>query len=284
MANLKDYATSTVASPPSPAASGVTFTVQNGHGARFPAVPFNVTAHPADQMPTLDNAEKLLVTAVSGDEFTVTRAQGDTDAQDIVAGWRISNSVFGDDIILRTEILDEDDMASDAEDEVPSQQSVKAYVDTIIQDTKEALYPVGSIYTNATDSTNPGTLLGFGTWTAFGAGRVMVGLNSGDADFDTVEETGGAKTVTPPSHTHPLSDAGQAKVALGVTAAPNIFERRVTTTQWTATHQGDATTVGGSTTNQSVGAGLTGLTDADTPSALSVVQPYIVVYMWKRTA
>jgi hypothetical protein len=30
------------------------------------------------------------------------------------------------------------------------------------------------------------TLLGFGTWTAFGAGRVMVGLNgSGDALFDT---------------------------------------------------------------------------------------------------
>jgi hypothetical protein len=34
------------------------------------------------------------------------------------------------------------------------------------------LYPVGSIYTNATVSTNPATLLGFGTWTAFGAGRV----------------------------------------------------------------------------------------------------------------
>ena len=46
-------------------------------------------------------------------------------------------------------------------------------------------------------STNPADLLGFGTWAAFLArGRVMVGLNSGDADFDTVEETGGTKTVT----------------------------------------------------------------------------------------
>jgi microcystin-dependent protein len=49
--------------------------------------------------------------------------------------------------------------------------------------------------------------LGFGTWAAFGAGRVLVGLDAGDVDFDTVEETGGAKTHTltvdeMPSHTH----------------------------------------------------------------------------------
>jgi hypothetical protein len=69
------------------------------------------------------------------------------------------------------------------------------------------LYPVGSVYINAAVSTNPGTLLGFGTWAAFGAGRVLVGLDAGDVDFDTVEETGGAKTHTltvdeMPSHTH----------------------------------------------------------------------------------
>jgi hypothetical protein len=58
------------------------------------------------------------------------------------------------------------------------------------------LYPVGSVYINASVSTNPGTLLGFGTWAAFGAGRVLVGLDAGDVDFDTVEETGGAKTHT----------------------------------------------------------------------------------------
>src|SRR3990172_5507683 len=68
------------------------------------------------------------------------------------------------------------------------------------------VWPIGSIFT-AVVSTNPGTLLGFGTWSAFGAGRVLVGLDSGDADFDTVEETGGAKTVTLdatmiPAHTH----------------------------------------------------------------------------------
>jgi hypothetical protein len=42
-----------------------------------------------------------------------------------------------------------------------------------VQTALATLYPVGSIYINATSSTNPATLLGFGTWTAFGAGRVM---------------------------------------------------------------------------------------------------------------
>jgi hypothetical protein len=63
-------------------------------------------------------------------------------------------------------------------------------------------YPVGSIYTNATDATNPGTLLGFGTWTAFGAGRVAVGFDAGNVLFDTAEETGGSADAIVVSHTH----------------------------------------------------------------------------------
>lgn len=56
--------------------------------------------------------------------------------------------------------------------------------------------PVGGVYT-AIVSTNPATSLGYGTWSSFGAGRVLVGLDSGNVDFDTPEETGGSLTATP---------------------------------------------------------------------------------------
>lgn len=49
------------------------------------------------------------------------------------------------------------------------------------------LFPVGSIYTNASSATNPATLLGFGTWTAFGAGKIPLG--NGVTDTVTVGST-----------------------------------------------------------------------------------------------
>jgi hypothetical protein len=55
-----------------------------------------------------------------------------------------------------------------------TQLATTAFVQAALQ----ALHPVGSIYT-ATVATNPGTLLGFGTWVAFGAGRVMIGDGGG---------------------------------------------------------------------------------------------------------
>src|SRR5690554_5228500 len=69
-----------------------------------------------------------------------------------------------------------------------------------------AVYPVGSIYTSVINI-NPATLFGVGEWASFGAGRVLVGVDTEQAEFDTVKETGGAKTHTltideMPSHTH----------------------------------------------------------------------------------
>jgi len=124
----------------------------------------------------------------------------------------------------------------------------------------EKVYPVGSIYINATSSTNPATLLGFGTWVAFGAGKVIVGLDSGDTDFDTAEETGGAKTHTLttseiPSHTHTTTIG----VASGG-SAPGALENRTPTG-------------GVNYTSSSTGGG----------QAHNNLQPYIVAYMWKRT-
>lgn len=57
----------------------------------------------------------------------------------------------------------------------------------------QQIYPVGSLYFN-TSNTNPSTILGFGTWAAYGVGQAIVGFDAGDVDFDTDEETGGEKT------------------------------------------------------------------------------------------
>lgn len=56
-------------------------------------------------------------------------------------------------------------------------------------------FPVGSVFIAVVD-TDPATLLGYGTWSSIGAGRVLIGQDTGDAAFDALEETGGAKTVT----------------------------------------------------------------------------------------
>ena len=63
----------------------------------------------------------------------------------------------------------------------------------------DVIYPIGSIYLSVND-TNPGTLFG-GTWVAWGAGKVPVGVDASQTEFATVEKTGGNKTVDL-SHTH----------------------------------------------------------------------------------
>lgn len=96
--NLEDYATGIVVTAPSPAISGTTLVLQSGEGLRMPPTPFAATLHPIFEMPTLDNAEKIIVTDVTGDTLTITRAQGNTNAQAIESGWRLTNAIFSDDL------------------------------------------------------------------------------------------------------------------------------------------------------------------------------------------
>lgn len=63
----------------------------------------------------------------------------------------------------------------------------------------ESMYPIGSMYVNFTDGTNPATLLGFGSWTQV-AGRVVVGYDATQAEFNAAEKTGGHKLTQ--AHTH----------------------------------------------------------------------------------
>ena len=139
-----------------------------------------------------------------------------------------------------------------------------------------AIYPVGSIYINASVSTNPNTLLGFGTWTAFGAGKVIVGLDAGDALFDTLEETGGSKDAVNVSHTHTATstDAGHAHTTqpFFIPSSPNGFAA-----------SGGAGQVG-SGTNTGYASITTTVDSAGVSATNANVQPFIVVKMWKRTA
>ena len=165
-------------------------------------------------------------------------------------------------------------------------------------------WPVGSIFIAAV-STSPSTLLGYGTWSAFGAGRVLVGRDAGDTDFDVAEETGGAKTKAIDAHSG-TAVGNHAAHTHSYTEVPNHTHphnvQGGTTASTTGTNVMTSTSTGGSaramavaTSNPTggVASGTTGnpsatLTHSVTqPSAhadLNVVQPYIVVYMWKRTA
>ncbi len=193
-------------------------------------------------------------------------------------------------------------------------------------------FPIGAVFI-AVVNTDPATLLGYGTWAAIAAGRVLVGRDGADTDFDTAEETGGAKTkaisahggtavadhsnhvhsgpADHASHTHTYTDVPNHLHTLATgTGATGNFSQVIGTvdtssggTGGTPTQTALGTLSGNPTAGVATGTtagpsaalshGNTGnptttLTHSVTqPSAhtdLNVVQPYFVVYMWKRTA
>lgn len=162
------------------------------------------------------------------------------------------------------------------------QLSTTAFVQAAIAAAKQSLYPVGSIYVNAGVTTNPATLLGFGTWVAFGAGRVMVGLNGSDTLFDTLEETGGSKDSVVVSHTHTatVTDPGH-------THAPPSGSFVVNASGGGQTAGGGGFIINGGNT-ATTASRTTGITVANSTEGSSGtnanLQPYITVAMWKRTA
>ena len=169
-------------------------------------------------------------------------------------------------------------------------------------------FPVGAVFI-AVVSTNPATLLGYGTWSAIAAGRMLVGLDSGDTDFDLVEEVGGAKTKTiaqtnlpnistgagtshnhtQDAHTH-VQDAhshtqryhsATTGPLSGPTTAPDASSN-TPTNYGIVTATTIATNQNATATNQAEAAHTHSLGGSGT--ALNVVNPYFVVYIWKRTA
>lgn len=131
---------------------------------------------------------------------------------------------------------------------------------------KDDIYPVGAIYMSVSP-TSPASLFG-GTWTQWGSGRVPIGINSSDNDFNTVEKTGGEKEHTltvdeMPSHKHDIYG--------GNTTTTNILT--------SFNNNGWITLLGGMAYKND---GTMTTVGNDEPH--NNLQPYITCYMWKRVS
>lgn len=140
------------------------------------------------------------------------------------------------------------------------------------------IYPVGSIYMNTSSSTNPATLFGFGTWTALAPGQMLLGNGGGY----TAGATGGSATTTIslsnlPPHDHSITDPGHLHA---IRAYPN------------ASSSGGGGLDVGASGNYNTNSATTGISVNTTQksgsafpnTAMTTISPYLVVYMWQRTA
>ncbi|HFI0592949.1 TPA: DUF859 family phage minor structural protein [Streptococcus suis] len=127
---------------------------------------------------------------------------------------------------------------------------------------RDIFYPVGSIY-QSTVNTNPSTLMG-GTWERFGNGRVLVGVDEEDSDFNTSIKTGGEKA-------HKLTDVEMAHSHIQTERFDSAY----------SIGNGNKFTIGESVASDTIK--TSGVVDV-TNQAHNNLQPYITVYMWRRTA
>lgn len=189
-------------------------------------------------------------------------------------------------------------------------QQVKVEMDAVTN----KLWPVDSIYISV-KNVNPGTFFG-GSWVPFATGKTIVGVDTGQGEFNAVEKSGGHKelqshahgmnnhvhslnnhTHTVPNHVHTMQGAGNHYHYLGINKdavqkgtsynKPNNFEsgstsyKSNTTGNHTHTMNSSGTcTTGGNSGNTGGNSGNTTSTGGGDSGNL---QPYITVYMWKRT-
>lgn len=142
------------------------------------------------------------------------------------------------------------------------------------------MYPIGSIYMS-TSSESPSSLFG-GTWEAWGSGRVPVGIDSSDSNFNSVEQTGGSANAILVSHNHKPASYN----ATGSEIKRYVFSTHLNVTDSVAQRRVD----GGATTDPyaltAVNMGDLGqdsyTTTEGEDGTNKNLQPYITCYMWKR--
>ena len=319
MDDYKNLAFGRVLVPPSPPATGTSIELLLGQGQRCPTVPFNATLWPVDEYPEPVNAEIVRVTARSGDVLTIIRAQEGTVAQAIAAGYAFSASIT-------KKMIDELRTASNIN--AGTLDNARLSSDVVLRSQIPEAWPIGSIFIH-TQAVNPNALLGYGTWMAFGQGRVLVGIDASQTEFNTVEKIGGTKThgltvAEMPGHAHTGGTTAGTTVASatgGGTTGNDAPDHAHFVNDPTHAHNFPTNSVGGGTIGAEEGftggaratfAAATGITIGGATArhvhgipALSIpaltvnplgifaeggnqphnnLQPYVTVYMWKRTA
>ena len=189
-------------------------------------------------------------------------------------------------------------------------EQVKVEMDAVTN----KIYPVGSIYISVNNA-NPASFFG-GSWTAFATGRTLVGVDTGQSEFNSVEKPGGHKelqshthglnnhvhslnnhTHSVPNHVHTMQGAGNHYHYLGINKdavqkgtsynKPNNFESGSTSYKSNTTGNHAHTMNSSGTCTTGGNSGNTGGNSGNTTSAgggnAGNLQPYITVYMWKRT-
>ena len=188
-------------------------------------------------------------------------------------------------------------------------EQVKVEMDAVTN----KIYPVGSIYISVNNA-NPASFFG-GSWTAFATGRTLVGVDTGQSEFNSVEKPGGHKelqshthglnnhvhslnnhTHSVPNHVHTMQGAGNHYHYLGINKdavqkgtsynKPNNFESGSTSYKSNTTGNHTHTMNSSGTCTTGGNSGNTGGNSGNTTSAgggnAGNLQPYITVYMWKR--
>jgi len=189
-------------------------------------------------------------------------------------------------------------------------EQVKVEMDAVTN----KLWPVGSIYISVNNA-NPASFFG-GSWTAFATGRTIVGVDTSQGEFNAIEKSGGHKelqshahglnnhvhslnnhTHTVPNHVHTMQGAGNHYHYLGINKdavqkgtsynKPNNFESGSTSYKSNTTGNHAHTMNSSGTCTTGGNSGNTGGNSGNTTSAgggnAGNLQPYITVYMWKRT-
>lgn len=189
-----------------------------------------------------------------------------------------------------TPALDDELAARDVSEALAIDQNKRLPISALLS----LVYPVGAVYIS-TVSTSPADLFGFGTWAVFGAGRTIVSLDAADSDFDTSGATGGSKTVTLteaqiPAHTHvqdahghSVSDPGHAHVE-NLNSATTGGLRGATPDTSTNTSTASGYSTASATTGLTVDSATATNQNTGGDEAHNNMPPFIVAYVWERTA